>query len=92
MKLTPLPDGGFQIDALDLGAALGLAPATIPALMRAGQITHVSETGTGEDEGRFRVTFRHGHVRLRLTVDAQGEVLARSLIRSPPPAPRNAPD
>lgn len=91
MKLTPLPDGGFQIDAHDLGAALGLDPATIPPLMRAGQISHVSETGTGADAGRFRVTFRHGAVRLRLTVDAQGEVIARSLIRTPPPGQKRAP-
>ncbi len=82
MRLEPMPGGGFTIDAEDLGPLLGLDPAEVPALMREGRITTLSETGAGEDEGRFRVTFRHGAVRLRLTVDATGEVLAQSRIRA----------
>ncbi len=77
MRLEPTEDG-FVIDAADLGPLLGLPPAEVPRLMREGQITTLSETGEGEDSGRFRVTFRHGAVRVRFTVDAEGRVLTQS--------------
>lgn len=76
MKLEP-NGTGFIIDAADLGPLLDLPPADIPALMRLGQITSLSEAGQGADAGRFRVTFRYGAVRLRFTLDADGNVLSR---------------
>ena len=58
MRLEPTAEG-FQIGAADLGALLGLAPQDMQRLMRDGQITSLSEKGQDQDEGRYRVTFRH---------------------------------
>ena len=82
MRLTP-QDGGFVIDAADLGPLLNLPPAEVPALMAAGEITRRFEEGRESDTGRFRVTFLYRNKRLRLTVNATGEVLAQSLITLP---------
>lgn len=87
MKLTP-QNGGFVIDAADLGPLLNLPPAEVPALMAAGKITNRFEEGRDADAGRFRVTFLYRNMRLRFTVNATGEVLAQSLITLPPKAPQ----
>ena len=58
MRLEPTGEG-FQIGAADLGALLGMAPQDMQRLMRDGQITSLSEKGQDQDEGRYRITFRH---------------------------------
>lgn len=85
MRLERSGDG-FVVDAADLGPLLDLPPAEIPGLMREGSITSVSETGTEDDDGRHRVTFRHKGITVRLTLDSSGNVLsvARTIV---PPAP-----
>lgn len=93
MHLEPT-DTGFQIDATDLGPLLGVDPAEVPHLMRDGRITGLSEEGRDEDAGRFRVTFRYGAIRVRFTVDRQGEVLLRTRTKAtlrPGLAPEPAP-
>ena len=85
MHLELRPEGGFTIDAEDLGPLLGLDPSLVPGLMRAGQITSRSETGEGEDVGRFRLTFRYGAITLRLVVTAEGEVVQQSRIQGAVP-------
>jgi regulator of cell morphogenesis and NO signaling len=77
MRLEPTAEG-FQIGAADLGALLGMAPQDMQRLMRDGQITSLSEKGQDQDEGRYRITFRHRSTRVRLTVNGQGEVLLRT--------------
>lgn len=77
MRLEPTREG-FQIGAADLGALLGVAPQDMQRLMRDGQITGLSEKGQDQDEGRYRITFRHRSTRVRLTVNAQGKVLLRT--------------
>ncbi|PVA06633.1 DUF6522 family protein [Thalassorhabdomicrobium marinisediminis] len=71
------------VDAADLGPLLGVAPADVPTLMRAGEITSRFETGEGEDAGRMRLTFFYNGKRVRLTCTTQGEVL--STIKTPAP-------
>ncbi|MFV0514449.1 MAG: DUF6522 family protein [Jhaorihella sp.] len=85
MRLERSGDG-FVVDAADLGPLLDLPPADVPGLMREGRITSVSETGTEDDDGRYRVSFRHEGTTVRLTLDASGNVLsvARTIV---PPAP-----
>tara|TARA_R110002124_G_scaffold213490_1_gene379566 strand:- start:345 stop:641 length:297 start_codon:yes stop_codon:yes gene_type:complete len=83
MRLEPT-EGGFQIDAADLAGLLGLGEEDVQRLMREGQINSLSEEGQGEDEGRHRITFRHGSTRVRLTVNTQGEVLLQSRTRTAP--------
>lgn len=77
MRLTPTADG-FEIEAEDLAPLLGLPAAEVPELMRVGMIGCLSEEGQGTDAGRFRVSFRYGTVRVRFTVDAEGNVLSRT--------------
>jgi hypothetical protein len=81
MHLEPRPEGGFTIDAEDLGPLLGVDPPLVAGLMRTGQITSRSETGAGEDLGRFRLTFRYGAITVRLVVTVEGEVVQQSRIR-----------
>jgi hypothetical protein len=73
-------DGAVQIDAAIVAAELGLAPADVPALLRAGAITSVCERGAGEDAGRHRLTFFFANRRCRLVVDAEGRIIQRSSI------------
>ena len=85
MRLEPTAEGGFVIDAEDLGPLLGVEPPRVPELMREGRITCRSERGEGEDEGRFRLTFRHGRTTLRLVVQAAGTVIGPRRILGAPP-------
>lgn len=69
---------GFVIDAAVPAEAFKLAPHEIHPLMRSGEITSVTETGVGEDEGRARLTFHYGGRTVRLVVDEEGTILKRS--------------
>jgi len=71
-------ENGFQIDAVDLGPLLGVAPEEVQRLIREGQISILCEEGRDEDAGRHRVTFRHRGRRVRLTVNDAGKVLLRT--------------
>jgi uncharacterized protein DUF6522 len=71
---------GFQIDATLLAEEFGLEPSSVPDLLRNGAITSLCERGTGEDEGRHRLTFFHDGRRLRLIVDGTGRILLRTCI------------
>lgn len=68
----------FIVDAQLLAAAFGLSAEEIGTRMRDGRITSRCETGQGEDEGRWRLTFRHHDRALRLVVDEQGRITAKS--------------
>lgn len=78
-------DGRFEVEATLLAEAFALDPATVRNRMQAGEITSRFETGTGADEGRFRLSFRHAGRVLRLTVDGDGRILARSSFAAPRP-------
>jgi hypothetical protein len=80
MTRVGLEDGGFQVDARILGQDLRLDAAAVPMLMREGRITGRCERGDGADAGRHRLTFFYGNRRLRLIVDAAGNILQRSTI------------
>ncbi|MCV3273549.1 DUF6522 family protein [Roseobacter sinensis] len=73
----------FLVPAELIATAFDLAPADVPDLMRHGSITSRSETGVEEDAGRWRITFFYNGRALRLTIDAQGEVLKRALFDTP---------
>lgn len=81
-------DKGITVDASDLGPLLGLEPAEVPEKMRSGEITSMHEAGSGEDAGRFRVTFWHNGQRLRLTCAEDGTVLSRVKNSGKPPGRR----
>jgi hypothetical protein len=76
IDMTP---GEVNIDAALIASDLELDPATVLEEMRSGRLTSRWERGVENDAGRYRVTFFHGNRRLCLIVDANGEVLERSL-------------
>ncbi len=69
----------FVVDAAILAAAFGISASEIRASMQDGRITSRCETGSGDDTGRWRLTFYLERRALRLTVNAEGEVLKRSI-------------
>lgn len=73
-----LIDGRFVVDAQTLATAFQLDPAEVQELMRNGQITSRHEVGTDKDAGRIRLSFFFGDRVFRLTVNQEGDVLARS--------------
>jgi hypothetical protein len=90
MAEVTIEDGGFTVDAEAVGAAFGLNPTEVPAMMRAGAITGRTERGEGADAGRFRLTLFHGGRALRLTVDESGAILGRATFPAHPPTPDGA--
>ena len=71
-------DDGFVVAGRMLADAFGLTEEEVRRRMRRGAITSRSETGVGDDEGRWRLTFLHEERTLRLVVDDRGTVLKRA--------------
>lgn len=61
-----------------LASAFGLSDAAVRQGMRTKRITSQSETGVGEDNGRWRLTFFYQDRAVRFVVDGHGEVLKRA--------------
>ncbi|OYX44086.1 MAG: hypothetical protein B7Z02_06790 [Rhodobacterales bacterium 32-67-9] len=74
---------GFVVDAAILSAAFGRPEPEIRAAMADGRMTTRCEAGSGEDAGRWRLTFFHAGRAFRLTVDAEGQVLKRAIFDVP---------
>jgi len=68
----------IEIDAARIARGLGLDVADFRQRMADRKITVLCERGTGEDAGRWRASFYLGDRRVRLVVDAAGNVLAES--------------
>lgn len=83
-------DGAIEVDAALVAEGLGIAPSLLLQRLRRREITSLCERGTDEDEGRYRLTFLSRSKRLRLIVDASGNVIKRSTIDfSGRPLPRS---
>lgn len=65
----------FVVPADLLADAFGLSETDIREGMRTKRITSQSETGLGDDEGRWRLTFFYQDRAVRFIVDEHGEVL-----------------
>lgn len=87
----------FTVPAEEIAAGLRLAPEQVQPLLAARVITSWVEAGVGEDFGTFRLSFATDKRRLRLIVDALGQITHRSTVdfggldlppgaRRPPPA------
>lgn len=74
---------GFVVSAVVLQEAFGLSEAEVKQGMHDGTLMSRCEVGQNEDEGRWRLVFRHGHLVFRLTVDADGFVLSRARFAAP---------
>lgn len=75
-----IADKDISIDATLLGDLLCVVPAEVPELMRSQAITGFCERGIDADEGEFRLSFFHQNRRARVTIDAAGRILRRSVI------------
>lgn len=75
----------FSVDATLIAESLGIEPAIVQPLMREGRITSRCERGIDEDAGRYRLTFFHGRLRALLVVDADGNMVARTIEAGPQP-------
>lgn len=73
-------DNAFIIDVALVARLLRLAAADVQRLMRDGDITSICEEGQGEHQNRFRLTFFHRNRCARVSIDASGQVLSRSVI------------
>jgi len=80
--MIEIADGAraFTVDAETIAAGLKLAPADVQPLLKVGAIVSSVEAGVDEDLGTFRLTFSTKHRRLRLIVDALGDVVTQSVL------------
>jgi hypothetical protein len=83
MTQIEVGEAGFVVDAEVLADAFGVSSAQVQPLMQSGTITSLCEKGIDDDEGRWRLTFYHQNRALRLTVNAGGEILGRSMFDAP---------
>lgn len=72
--------GSFTVTAETIGEGLKLAPADVQPMLKSGAILSSVEAGTDVDRGTFRLTFSTRHRRLRLVVDALGDVVSQSVL------------
>ena len=69
-------EGVVEVDSPMVARGLKLPVEQFMAEMRRGIVYSLSERGIGEDEGRFRVTFRYRDRQFRIVVTATGEVVS----------------
>jgi len=83
MPQIEFEDGTIEIDAAVIATGLGIEPGAVQAQMLAGTITSLCERGIDDDAGMFRLSFFTRHKRLRVIVNAEGEVVRRTTLVSP---------
>ena len=69
-------EGAVEVDSPMVARGLKLPVEQFMAEMRRGIVYSLSERGSGEDEGRFRLTFRYRDRQFRIVVTATGEVVS----------------
>ena len=73
-------EGAFVVDAAQLGELLDIPASRVPILMRERAITSVCERGVDDHEGEHRLSFFYRNRRARLSMDATGRIIRRSVI------------
>ncbi len=84
MSVVRLVDGIPEIDAAVAARAMKFAVEYFLRQMRRGAIRGRVERGSGEDEGRHRLSFRHHDRELIMIVDESGRIITQELIMSLP--------
>ena len=77
MTSVEFGNGEVLVDAAVIAAGLKLEAEAVQEMMREGRITSLCERGTGEDEGRYRLTFFSDNRRFRLVVNEAGSIVQR---------------
>lgn len=86
-------DGDIVVEADLIGELLDVAPADVPALLRARKITSICERGEDVHQGELRLSFFYRSRRARVRVDTSGRILRRSIVDfGQRPLPRAARD
>ncbi|MFS8138148.1 MAG: DUF6522 family protein [Thermomonas sp.] len=65
----------IEIDGTLVARALGLEPAEFKRLMDRQKIAVLCERGTGDDVGLYRASYYYKGERVRLVVDAAGNLI-----------------
>lgn len=73
-------EGAVEVDATLVARGLNLPVEQFMAEMRRGMVYSTSERGIGEDEGRFRLTFRYRDRVFRLIVTTTGEIVSEESV------------
>ena len=71
----------IEVDSALIAPGLGLEPTEFKRLLDTGKIRVLCERGTGEDAGAYRASYYLGDRRVRLVVDAAGNLLQDPEIR-----------
>ena len=87
MAQVEIAESMIQIDAEVLARAFDIGSEELKRRMREGTITSRAEHGEDEDVGRIRLTFFSPDHRVRITADAQGNVLSCERARIEPASP-----
>ena len=70
----------FTVSAEVIAEGLKLAPEQVQPMLAGRLITSWVEAGVDDDFGTFRLTFATDKRRLRLIIDALGEVVSKSTL------------
>ena len=92
MSMVRWADGVPEIDAAVAARAMKFAVEYFLRQMQRGAIRGRVERGSGEDEGRHRLSFRHRDRELVMVVDEDGRIVSQELTMIAPtprwPRPR----
>ena len=84
MTVVRWVDGTPEIDAAVAARAMKFAVEYFLRQMQRGAIRGRVERGSGEDEGRHRLSFRHRDRELTMIVDEDGRIVSQELTLAPP--------
>jgi hypothetical protein len=77
-------DGAPEIDAAVAARSMKFAVEYFMRQMQRGSIKGRVERGIGEDEGRYRLSFRYHDRELTMIVGPGGEIISQELIMATP--------
>jgi hypothetical protein len=80
--MIEIDEGGqaITVDAEVIADGLKINPADVQPMLKSGAILSSVEAGVDDDFGTFRLTFSTRHRRVRLIVDALGDVVSQSVL------------
>jgi hypothetical protein len=84
MSVVRWADGVPEIDAAVAARAMKFSVEYFLRQMQRGAIRGRVERGTGDDEGRHRMSFRHRDRELVMVVDDDGRIISQELIMAAP--------
>lgn len=84
MPVVRWVDGVPEIDAAVAARAMKFAVEYFLRQMQRGAIRGRVERGSGEDEGRHRLSFRHRDRELVMIVDGDGRIVSEELTMAAP--------